>query len=100
LGWKHHLGDLCADGRIILILKRNAMFVWTGFIWLRRGTIAGYCEYGNEPSGSKKARNLLSQLSNYKFVMEDSDQQKPIAIQKAEVHKIQAMIKCLLWFSH
>jgi hypothetical protein len=28
--------------------------VWTGFVWLRTGTICGNCEHGNEPSGSTK----------------------------------------------
>jgi len=31
----------------------------TGFIWLRIGTVADYCQYGNEPSGSTKGGELL-----------------------------------------
>jgi hypothetical protein len=33
--------------------------VWTGFIWLRRGTIGGFCECINELSGSIKYYELL-----------------------------------------
>jgi hypothetical protein len=29
-------------------------WVFTGFIWLRIGTIDGFCEHGNETSGSIK----------------------------------------------
>jgi hypothetical protein len=30
-----------------------------GFIWLRIGTVAGYCEHGNEPSDSKRGRDVF-----------------------------------------
>jgi hypothetical protein len=46
--------------RIILelILEKEGMKVWTGFIWLRIG-ISGYCcVHGNEPSGSIKRRGI------------------------------------------
>jgi hypothetical protein len=29
--------------------------MWTGFIWLRAGTGGGYCQHGDELSGSIKA---------------------------------------------
>jgi hypothetical protein len=34
----------------------------TGFIWIRRGTVVGSCEHGNEPSGSIKGREFLEGL--------------------------------------
>jgi hypothetical protein len=37
------------NGRIILKWR-----VWSGFIWLRTGTGGGFCEHGNEHSGSIK----------------------------------------------
>jgi hypothetical protein len=38
---KDHLEDLDIDGRMILklILQIQAAIIWTGFIWLRIGTI-------------------------------------------------------------
>jgi len=33
---------------------------WTGQSWLRIGTGAGTCEYGDERSGSKNAGNFLT----------------------------------------
>jgi hypothetical protein len=33
--------------------------VGTGESWLRIGTGAGTCEYGDEPSGSKKCEEFL-----------------------------------------
>jgi hypothetical protein len=35
----------------------------TGFIWLRIGQMAGFCEHGNEPSGTVKSRLLFDRLS-------------------------------------
>jgi hypothetical protein len=32
---------------------------WTGLSWLRTGTGAGSCKYGNEPSGSIKCGEFL-----------------------------------------
>ena len=32
----------------------------TGWSWLRIGQVAGICEYGEEPSGSKNAGNFLT----------------------------------------
>jgi hypothetical protein len=31
----------------------------TGLIWLRIGMVAGFCEYGYEPSGSIKCGEFL-----------------------------------------
>jgi len=33
--------------------------MWTGFIWLCVGTVAGSCEHGNNPSGSIKDGDFL-----------------------------------------
>jgi hypothetical protein len=33
--------------------------VWTGFIWLRKGPVAGCCEHGNEPLSSIKCGEFL-----------------------------------------
>jgi hypothetical protein len=35
---------------------------WIGSINFRTGTVTGTCEYGNEPSGSKKCGELLDLL--------------------------------------
>jgi hypothetical protein len=34
--------------------------VWTGFIWLKNGPLAGSCGGGNEPLGSMKEGNYLT----------------------------------------
>jgi len=34
--------------------------VRTGWSWLRKGQVAGTCEYGDEHSGSKNAGNFLT----------------------------------------
>jgi len=48
---------------------------WTGSINLRTGAVTGTCEYGNEPSGSKKmlgitwlAANLLASQDGHCFM--------------------------------
>jgi hypothetical protein len=33
--------------------------LWTGFIWLRIGTVTGCCEHGDEPSYSVKGGGFL-----------------------------------------
>jgi len=38
--------------------------MWTGFIWLSYGPVAGCCEYGNEPSCSMKSGVFLHQQSD------------------------------------
>ena len=54
-------GDPDADGRIILrwIFRKWEGVVGTGWSWLRVGHVAGTCEYGDEPSGSKKCGEFL-----------------------------------------
>jgi hypothetical protein len=43
----------------------------TGFGWLRIGPVAGFCEYGDEPSCSiKKYRLLFGNLSDYQIFKE------------------------------
>jgi len=37
--------------------------MWTGFIWLRTMSMAGYYEYGNEPLGSLKGGEFLDLTS-------------------------------------
>jgi hypothetical protein len=57
-----HWGDPDVDGRIIL---RWIFRKWEG-LWGLDGVSSGYrqvagiCEYGDEPSGSKNAGNLLT----------------------------------------
>jgi hypothetical protein len=55
------LEDLSVDGRIILkwVFRKWGGEVWTGFIWLRIGKVAGSYECGNEPSGSIKCGELF-----------------------------------------
>jgi hypothetical protein len=36
--------------------------MYTGFVWLRIGTSEGYCEQGNETSGSISQKNMLHGL--------------------------------------
>ena len=59
---KRPLGDPDVDGRIILrwIFGKWEGVVGTGWSWLRIGTLAGACGYGDEPSGSKNAGNFLT----------------------------------------
>jgi hypothetical protein len=49
------------DSRIILnrILERQTGKVWIGFIWLRTGSVAGFCDQGNDPLVSIKDREFL-----------------------------------------
>jgi hypothetical protein len=44
-----------------VVLNINDRVARTEFIWLRIGTSAGCCEYGNEPLGSIKCREFLNQ---------------------------------------
>ena len=62
---RDHWGDPDADGRIILRwIFRKWEGVWgldgVGSGW---GKVAGTCEYGDEPSGSKNAGNFLTSCS-------------------------------------
>jgi hypothetical protein len=60
---KNHWEDLDVGGRITLswTLGRYVSMGRTGFGWLRIGPMAGFCEHGNEPSGSiKKAGYFLT----------------------------------------
>ena len=53
-------GDPDVDGRIILrwIFRKWEGVVRIGWSRLRTGQVAGTCEYGDEPSGSKNAVNF------------------------------------------
>jgi hypothetical protein len=53
---RDHWGDPDGDGRIIL---RWIFRKWEG-VGSRWGQVAGTCEYGEEPSGSKNAGNFLT----------------------------------------
>jgi hypothetical protein len=54
---RSYLGEPAVDGRILLtfILKEYGRMVWAGFIW----PVAGSYEYGDEPSGSIKGREVF-----------------------------------------
>jgi len=40
--------------------------VWIGFIWLSGlEPMVGFCEHGNEPSGSVQCAEFIGYLSNY-----------------------------------
>jgi hypothetical protein len=58
---RDHWGDPGVAGRIILrwLFRKYVVGVWTGLSWLRIGTLAGTCEYGNEPSGSIRCGEFL-----------------------------------------
>jgi hypothetical protein len=51
---KDHLEDQGVDRRMgsKWTLGRSVGGVWSGFTWLRIGTVGGLCECGDEPSGS------------------------------------------------
>jgi hypothetical protein len=34
--------------------------VWTGFNWLKKGSVSGSCEHGNESSGTIKGGDYIS----------------------------------------
>jgi hypothetical protein len=55
------LEDLAVDGRVLLkcVVKKWVEEAWTGLIWLRIGTVEGFCECGNEPSGSIKCGEFI-----------------------------------------
>jgi hypothetical protein len=38
------------------IVRKQDGRVWTGFICVKIGQVTGFCEHGNEPSGSVKCR--------------------------------------------
>jgi hypothetical protein len=42
--------------------------VWSEFIWLRKGPVAGSCEYGYEPSGSDATELLSYAIGHYSEV--------------------------------
>jgi hypothetical protein len=44
-----------------------SVVVFTGFMWLRIGTNAGYFEHDNEPVGSIKLAKFLNDYSNSSF---------------------------------
>jgi hypothetical protein len=50
-------------GRLILklILNEESVKMWTGSL---QGTVAGFCQHGNKPSGSIKGREFLDSLSD------------------------------------
>jgi hypothetical protein len=54
------------NGRIVFkwIMNRG----WYGFIWLRIGSVAGFCEQGNEPWSSISKRRGTSMLTEHVFV--------------------------------
>jgi len=57
---RDHLGDLCIDGKIIWILKKWGVSVWSGLNYLRKGSSCKLiCEHGNDPSGSVKGEKFL-----------------------------------------
>jgi hypothetical protein len=51
---RDHTEDLGVTEVIILewILGKYGGKLWTRFMWLSVGTVEGFCEYGNGPSGS------------------------------------------------
>jgi hypothetical protein len=51
---RDHSEDIGVNGQIILdwMLGKHSGKVWTGRIWLSKGTVAGSFEHGKEPSDS------------------------------------------------
>jgi hypothetical protein len=58
--------DLGVDGKVTLkwIVKKLVGESPTRFIWLGIGRGGGFCECGNEPSGSIKCGEFLGQMMN------------------------------------
>ena len=66
---RDHLEHVGLNGRIILkwIFKKWDGELWALLIWLRVGQEAGYCECGNELSGSIKCGEFLDWLRPVNF---------------------------------
>ena len=62
-----HWGDQDIDGRIILrwIFRKLEGVVGARWSWLRIGTVAGTCGYGEGLSGSINAGNFLTSCKVY-----------------------------------
>jgi hypothetical protein len=59
--------------RLVKLYERQDGVVWTGLMWLRKGTsVEGSCEHGNEPSGSTKCWKILEQLRDWPLLKKDS----------------------------
>jgi hypothetical protein len=41
------------------ILKKQGVRMWAGFMWLRIGTVEGFCEHDNKPLGSIRGMKFL-----------------------------------------
>jgi hypothetical protein len=53
-----------------------------GLIWLRIGSNAGFCEHGNEPSGYKRSKKFLEQLSDCQLLKNYSKMEIVIVLLK------------------
>jgi hypothetical protein len=49
------------------VKKKRCVRMGAGFIWFRRGPVAGSSEQGNELSGSKTGEEFLDQLTDSGF---------------------------------
>jgi hypothetical protein len=58
--------DPGVDRRMILkcIFRKWGGEIWTGLLWVRKGQVAGCCEFGNEPSGSIQGGGFFEYLEN------------------------------------
>jgi len=56
------LGDLALDGRILL---KRFLNKWVGYVERIYLAITAYCEYGTEPSDSKKGEEFLDMLGDH-----------------------------------
>jgi hypothetical protein len=65
------LEDRGVDGKMGLewILGRLAGVVWSGFKWLRIGTLTGSCECVDEPSGSGAVELVSLNYITYLFTV-------------------------------
>jgi hypothetical protein len=70
---KRPLGRPRLKRRIISrwILEKQDGVVWNGLIWLKIGHVEGFCESGNEASGSIKCWEFLEYL-NDSLLLNDS----------------------------
>jgi hypothetical protein len=80
-------------GRSSYRLEDNVGKVWTGFILLRIGTVAGCCEHGNEPSGSIKGGEFLGSPYYFQKVTTSFGQPMRVLVHIIESRLFSLMMK-------
>jgi hypothetical protein len=55
------------------LLEKQSVRMWTGFIWVRTGSIGGLCTHDNLLSGSVTGEEFLGKLNDYQLLKKDLD---------------------------